>query len=367
MSISDKPTTLNSTDPSTNALSVHGSFVRALETSFPSTILFSEAERLLAKHMLTIALKNENVGYWSFFQTPYSVQRILLDQLVWPGFDNHSLAKKYLIKEKITDAIYQNGVEQIIILGGGYDIYGFHTSLNNDHVQVFELDKPGKMRNVKVTAMRDAWCYNSLSHFTGENQQDAYSFTLNDNYHLICCDMSTDNIKDKLTEYGFNSDKKTLVIAEGLAMHLNESASRQLLKKQLFPLLSVGSEILISYISSNTTTLIAHHLLSSRNEAYEFALSPKKIPLYAANLGYHLTGKMLASDLLKLANDDKNASLLTRNQTMPDGRGGESYFCFTKNIKSLDEIKSIELSPIDTIPIINDTVLRPDKSQNNIL
>ena len=149
---------------------------------------------------------------------PEASHLTLIDNALAKGAPQHYVLRKQAIKKQVKECL-QNGVGQLVVIGGGFDPLALHTARRNPGVQCFEIDMPA-MHGHKVSAAK------------------AYYGALPGNFHAIEADLSRTTLQAALSAHGFDGQKPTLFVAEGVTMYLNADAvvemfqnTRELCKK----------------------------------------------------------------------------------------------------------------------------------------
>jgi methyltransferase (TIGR00027 family) len=164
--------------------------------------------------------------------------------LIWNGFIRRSLlsvmaprgAYEYVIgRTKYIDMVFNqavsDGIEQVLILGAGFDSRSIRLLPPDNQVKVFEVDaevtqkaKIGRLVEIGVG--------------------------LPENTVFVAVDFNKEDPEQKLVENGFLYGKRCLFIMEGLLMYLDEDAV-----KETFSLITrlgaTGSLVLFDYIYSS--------------------------------------------------------------------------------------------------------------------
>ncbi|MFA7711661.1 MAG: SAM-dependent methyltransferase [Candidatus Neomarinimicrobiota bacterium] len=114
-----------------------------------------------------------------------------------------------IVRTKYLDNIFiesiKKGIDQVVILGAGFDSRAIRLLNETNRVKVYEIDVDTTV-NAKL------------------KQYEKRKIKLPSCDILIPVDFEKENIKTKLNEFGFNSSKKTLFILEGLTMYLSENS-----------------------------------------------------------------------------------------------------------------------------------------------
>lgn len=156
--------------------------------------------------------------YWLQFNW---VRRFYIwsEELLLPGDLLHIIARKWYI-QRMTKQLVDEGYEQIIILGAGFDHLGYH--LSKDGISCFEIDRP-KMGILK--------------------QQFFQRYYPNQPHPQI---ITNEQTSTPLSHQKIDPDKKTVVIAEGFFDYLTPPSVEETLSK-------------IRNNFSHNTTLISTH------------------------------------------------------------------------------------------------------------
>jgi methyltransferase (TIGR00027 family) len=186
-------------------------------------------------------------------------------QIIGKGFLERSAPGFYWyfqVRTKHLDAILEKaintGIEQLVILGAGYDSrpYRFREMLNG--IRIFEVDLPGTLSFKKQKLLK---LYSSLpKHVT-----------------YIPIDFNSQSIKDVLFKGGYEADKKTLFIWEGVSYYLtNDSfdAVLEFVAKNSLPDSSIAFDYAIrSFIEGDYSTYGAKKLAETWEKMGEPGLS----------------------------------------------------------------------------------------------
>ena len=122
----------------------------------------------------------------------------------FPGICNAILARTRFIDDCLEEAI-QDGIQQVVILGAGYDTRAFRFKALTDHVAVFELDHRTTQKRKLEIIQR---------HLDGNTSSTRF----------IPIDFSVEDIADKLFAHGYDHHLKTLFIWEGVTYYICASA-----------------------------------------------------------------------------------------------------------------------------------------------
>jgi methyltransferase (TIGR00027 family) len=178
------------------------------------------------------------------------------------------------------ESLLKKGIEQLIILGAGYDSRAYRFEELKADVETYEVDQKAiilrKMRKVKAL----------LGQIPG---------------HVVYVpmDFETDPLEKKLFPAGYDSNKKTLFIWEGVTYYLNSEAVEKTLN---FVVNRSGpnSEILFDYFdasvlngnnSSNVTNKFIHYA-ARKGEPFRFGIKDGKIEEFLVQRGLTLVDNL---------------------------------------------------------------------------
>lgn len=128
-----------------------------------------------------------------------TVCRLLLKFLI-PGVYNAIIARVRFLDDRLQEC-FEQGLEQVVILGAGYDTRAYRFDGLAEQVQVYELDHPATQA-VKKAKIKEI--FNLVP----------------DHVTHVPVELDRDDLVGKLAAAGYDRQKKTLFIMEGLAMYL---------------------------------------------------------------------------------------------------------------------------------------------------
>ena len=155
-------------------------------------------------------------GLWSIMGALIISQRLFgfttqLGKVPEPGEESlvSMVGRRLLMFDGIMEK-YVDGMEQIVILGAGFDLIALHFT-KGKKVNVFELDQVNTL-NVKVETLRKA----GIKH---------------DWITYIPVDYSNESWADRLLEAGFDKTKKTLFLWQSVSLYLEADVVKETLLK----------------------------------------------------------------------------------------------------------------------------------------
>jgi len=141
----------------------------------------------------------------------------------------------------------ENGVEQILIFGAGFDSRGIRLCNSNRNVRIFELEAPAT-QSVKIRRYRQK------------------GIKIPENLIFIPIDFDRESLSDRLLQAGFKKERKCLFILEGLTMYLQpESIDSTFRVIKHFA--GAGSRVIFDYIYSSV--LRHEHLYDGEQKLFD--------------------------------------------------------------------------------------------------
>jgi len=241
---------------------------RALENFRPSNVrLFEDhfALEFLSPSLRTVA----RISHYPFFNflIPW-----LIDQR-WPGARSSGIARTRFIDDALLKAL-QEGVQQVVILGAGFDCRAYRIP-EIAHTRVFEVDFPSTL-----AAKRQY-----LEHLLGSLPQHVV---------LAKIDFNCQQLKDVLTQAGFDPTCPSCFIWEGVTNYLTKQAVDATL--QFISTTAAGSQIIFTYVHQGVLdnsdefegTQNLMRLLQEDGEPWTFGIYPSEIADYVELQGLQL-------------------------------------------------------------------------------
>jgi methyltransferase (TIGR00027 family) len=199
---------------------------------------------------------------------------LALERRLLPGIVRHFALRKRWIEQQCRAAI-SGGATRVIVLGAGFDALGTRLGLENKAIEVIEVDHPAtqaaKRAAVKPRPLR-----------------------------FITCDLGRDELPAAL----MNAPRKTVVIAEGLLMYLDEPVVHRLFD-QVRALSPSGVQFIFSHLvlwpdgraGLRPCSRAIDAWLSWRGEPFTWAIAPQAVPALLQRHGFTLTDSATPADL----------------------------------------------------------------------
>lgn len=264
---------LNRRSPS--AVSILEAVLRALQDPAINALVgdaVSQEERDLMKYVsLYVRAATEAPMETFIYNLPFSLQNVFFNNAVLPDFCRVMLDRKLMLKQFLEDRVRHHDVKQLLVLGAGCCVRAMMLAKMFSNIKVFEVDY-GVSRACKI------------------NAYDAYdqSKIAKDNFVSIDCDFRGRSLAVKLNANGFDSDKKTLVLAEGLFMYLEQN-SVEIAFSKLKEMLGEGSEFVASFLPFIPKGKMLNYLLSFSGEPLKFSMQPKDVSVLAMRHDFAVT------------------------------------------------------------------------------
>lgn len=118
----------------------------------------------------------------------------------FPGLANSVRARVRYFDDFVKNSLNE-GLEQLVILGAGYDTRAYRIEGLKSRVRVFEVDHPGT-QSAKIEKVKEIFGL------------------LPDHVTFVPVDFETENFGEKLIEHRYDQSLKTLFLMEGLIMYI---------------------------------------------------------------------------------------------------------------------------------------------------
>lgn len=213
--------------------SLISSFSRAYHCEYDSPKIFSDT---LARQLMTDEEFQQISGYMASgidFFAPEKKGELndssqALKWVVQTQLAPTPLARARFCEDALANAI-RLGVSQYVILGAGMDTYAYRNS--NKEIKIFEVDHPSTQTFKKAKVQAADWA-------KPENLQ------------YVSMDFSTDDLKTKLIDAGFDPSRLTFFSWLGVSYYLTEEQIIKMLKS-ISSLAPKGSSVVFDYADEN--------------------------------------------------------------------------------------------------------------------
>ena len=213
-----------------------------------------------------------------------------------PGGYYFHIARTKHIDTVLAQAI-DDGMQQLVILGAGYDSRPYRFARELQRVNVFEVDQPGTQARKQRL----------LTKALGE---------LPDHVVFVAMDFNTERLKVRLPESGYDAGRKTLFIWEGVCMYITPEAAHETLSfiaQHSCP----GSGLVFDYLYQSVIdgtcdyygAREAAQFVASRGEPYIFGIEEGRAAEFLDDIGITLVSALSHEEL-------QNAYLIRSDGTL---------------------------------------------------
>lgn len=136
-----------------------------------------------------------------------AIRRFFVSKMPAKGIYEYVIARTKYIDGIFKGALAQ-GFDQILIFGAGFDTRALRFSNQDSKVRIFELDVPST-QNAKI------------------NRYRKLNLNVPPNLFFVPIDFDRESLPDKLESAGFDRNKRSLFILEGLVMYLQSESVDQ--------------------------------------------------------------------------------------------------------------------------------------------
>lgn len=151
---------------------------------------------------------------------------VWLTQKFAPGFHEHLIARTRFIDDEVNKGV-NDGAEQYVILGAGYDLRAYRLDLPPS-LQIFEVDQP------EVQARKRAKLPNNLPNAN--------------NVVYVNIDFNHQSLSKQLLAAGFDQTKSTIFTLEGVSQYISKEALDATLQELAELSQGTHSTFIISYV-----------------------------------------------------------------------------------------------------------------------
>lgn len=211
----------------------------------------------------------------------------------FPGLSSSIMARVKYFDDFVKKSI-KDGLEQLVILGAGYDTRAFRIEELKENVNIFEMDHP------------------NTQGFKIEKIKEIFGSTPG-NVVYVPVDFEKEKIGEKLIENGFIGSKKTLFILEGLVMYIPPESVAEIflfINKNS----AKGSRVIFDYypqsVVDGTSKLeigqnIMNHLVKI-GEPLQFGIKEQEMENFLKEFGFSSIENVTSEDYKKAYFQGKN-------------------------------------------------------------
>ncbi len=215
---------------------------------------------------------------------------------LYPGIYNSSLAKVRYFDDFVRTSA-DKGLEQLVILGAGYDTKAYRFEKLKENVKVYEVDHPdtqsAKMEKIKQI-------FGSLpGHVV-----------------YVPVDFVTEDLGERLMQQGYNKSQKTLFVMEGLTCYIPSKTVDGILSF-IVKNSAKGSAVIFDYFPEslvNGTCALEvgknlRNFVEQYNESFQFGIKEGTVETFLTQRGFSQIKNVTGEDL-------KRAYFHGRNENM---------------------------------------------------
>jgi len=202
---------------------------------------------------------------------------------LFPGFGNSVRARVRYFDDFVKKSLY-DGVEQLVILGAGYDTRAYRIDGLKEKAKVFEVDHPGtqSLKKEKIKEIFGA---------------------LPDHVVYVPADFEVEKLGERLHEMGYDLSKKTLFLMEGFVMYIPPKAMDETLSF-IVNNSAKGSAILFDYfpqsVVDGTCELDAgknmRKFAADQGEPFQFGIEKNNVEAFLMERGFSQVKNVTSDD-----------------------------------------------------------------------
>jgi len=200
------------------------------------------------------------------------LRKLFISKFVPKGVYEYVIARTKYIDHVFTEAVDQ-GFEQVLIFGAGFDTRSIRLLRGDTTVKVFEVDAEATQK-AKLGRLPEV------------------GVPIPDNTTYIAVDFNKDDPKERLINNGFQLGKRCLFILEGLLMYLDDDAVDKTFRL-IHSLSGAGSLIVFDYVYSSVLQLQGKYYgeelqknVSDAGEPWTFGFEEGKVGGYLLDHGF---------------------------------------------------------------------------------
>lgn len=214
------------------------------------------------------------------------LRNFFINRFFPPGMYEYVIARTKFI-DSVFQKVLNEGFDQILIFGAGFDSRGVRFADANKKTKIFELDAP-VTQEAKI------------------NQFKKRGVEIDPKVIIISIDFNKESIENKLLESEFEKNQKTLFILEGLTMYLDSEAIDNTFKV-INEFAGNGSKVVFDYVY--LSVLRGENLyygesevldgVKKENEPWSFGIEKGEIESFLENRDLKLIKNLNSEDLEK--------------------------------------------------------------------
>lgn len=204
---------------------------------------------------------------------------------LFPGLGN-SIKARVRYFDDFVKASIDEGLEQLIILGAGYDTRAYRIEGLNK-IKVFEVDHP-VTQDIKIDKIKKIFG------------------SLPEHVVYVPVDFESENLDQKLLEKGYDKSRRTLFVMEGLVMYVPPEAVDETLSF-IMNNSARGSEVLFDYFLQSVvdetceleTEKNMRDFAAQQGEPFQFGIKEGEVETFLAERGFSKVRNVTSEDYKK--------------------------------------------------------------------
>lgn len=201
---------------------------------------------------------------------------------LYAGNHAHVILRNRLYEQELRAAL-ADGIDQVVLLGAGYDSTAFRLGLGG--ATLFDVDTP-HTQSAKLSAAKRAGL--------GPISQVTY----------VDCDFESDQPSDRLIKHGFDPSRRSLFVWLGVMYYLTEDSAKQTLR-EIATLTTPDSRLVVDYVDAAVIDGTTPHpgarrsvrSLKRRREPLRFGLTPAAAESLLLEHGFAVEDSLRVPDL----------------------------------------------------------------------
>ena len=198
----------------------------------------------------------------------------------WPGARTSGIARTRLIDDWVGDAVAARA-RQVLVLGAGFDSRAWRLTVMRE-LPVFEVDHPATSAEKQKRLMEMGATTSRVT--------------------FVPVDFDREHLADALTCAGFQPEKRTIVIWEGVTNYLTQRAVDTTLR--WVATLQEGSRLIFTYVDADvldrsgqfSNAARPRRAVTNAGEPWTFGLQPEELQHHLKGRGLHLIEDLGAND-----------------------------------------------------------------------
>jgi methyltransferase (TIGR00027 family) len=265
---------------------------RAIESIKP------EDERICYDPYAIHFIGKEFLRYFELLsRNPESAKAIMGQfERLYPGVYNSTVARVRYFDDFVRTSA-ENGLEQLVILGSGYDTRAYRIEKLIENVKVYEVDHPDT-QSVKMEKIKEIFG------------------SLPDHVAYVPVDFGTEYLGQRLIEQGYNRSQKTLFIMEGLTLYIPPKAVDDILSF-IVKNSAKGSAVIFDYFPEslvNGTCALEvgknlRNFVEQYKESFQFGIKEGTVETFLAQRGFSQIKNVTSEDFKRAYFHGKNENM----------------------------------------------------------